>query len=131
MNIGFLGLGKLGLPVSLAVEDKGHNIFGYDISKQTIEDIKNRKIRYREEWVDKYLPKTKLQINSIGNLVKNSEIIFVPIQNETPKDWQIGNESSATIKSYLLIKVIITSVLSFNILITLIYFGLDLAFIFK
>ena len=73
MNIGFLGLGKLGLPVSLAVEDKGHNIFGYDISKQTIEDIKNRKIRYREEWVDKYLPKTKLQINSIGNLVKNSE----------------------------------------------------------
>ena len=76
MNIGFLGLGKLGLPVSLAVEDKGHNIFGYDISKQTIEDIKNRKIRYREEWVDKYLPKTKLQINSIGNLVKNSEIIL-------------------------------------------------------
>ena len=86
MNIGFLGLGKLGLPVSLAVEDKGHNIFGYDISKQTIEDIKNRKIRYREEWVDKYLPKTKLQINSIGNLVKNSEIIFVPIQ--TPHDPQ-------------------------------------------
>ena len=31
MNIGFLGLGKLGLPVSLAVEDKGHKIFGYDI----------------------------------------------------------------------------------------------------
>ena len=36
MNIGFLGLGKLGLPVSLAVEDKGHRVFGYDISKQTI-----------------------------------------------------------------------------------------------
>ena len=57
--------------------------------------------------------------------------IFLPIQNETPKDWQIGNASSAPIKSYLLIKVIITSVLSFIILITLIYFGLDLAFIFK
>ena len=55
MNIGFLGLGKLGLPVSLAVEDKGHKIFGYDISKQTINDIKNRKIRYKEEWVEKYL----------------------------------------------------------------------------
>ena len=55
MNIGFLGLGKLGLPVSLAVEDKGHNVFGYDISKQTLDDIKNKKIRYREEWVDKFL----------------------------------------------------------------------------
>ena len=86
MNIGFLGLGKLGLPVSLAVEDKGHKIFGYDISKQTIADIRNRKIRYREEWVDKYLPNTKLEINDIDQLVKNSEIIFVPIQ--TPHDPQ-------------------------------------------
>ena len=41
MNIGFLGLGKLGLPVSLAVEDKGHKVYGYDISKKTIEDISN------------------------------------------------------------------------------------------
>ena len=84
MNIGFLGLGKLGLPVSLAVEDKGHKIFGYDISQQTLDDIKNRKIRYKEEWVDKLLPKTKIVINNINDLVKNSEIIFVPIQ--TPHD---------------------------------------------
>mgnify|MGYP001201605926 CR=1 FL=1 len=84
MNIGFLGLGKLGLPVSLAVEDKGHNIFGYDISTQTLEDIKNKHIRYKEEWVEKFLPNTKLKINNIHDLVKNSEIIFVPIQ--TPHD---------------------------------------------
>ena len=57
--------------------------------------------------------------------------IFLPIKNETPKQWQIGIASSAPIKSYLLIKVIITSILSFIILITLIYFDLDLAFIFK
>ena len=44
MNIGFLGLGKLGLPVSLAVEDKGHKVFGYDISEQTINDIKIKKL---------------------------------------------------------------------------------------
>ena len=56
---------------------------------------------------------------------------FLPIKNETPKEWEIGNANSAPIKSYLLIKVIITSVLSFIILITLIYFSLDLAFIFK
>ena len=84
MNIGFLGLGKLGLPVSLAVEDKGHNVFGYDISKQTIDDIKNKKIRYREEWVDKFLPNSNLEIVNIDDLVQKSEIIFVPIQ--TPHD---------------------------------------------
>ena len=40
MRVGFLGLGKLGLPVCLAVEDKGHKVYGYDISEQTINDIK-------------------------------------------------------------------------------------------
>ena len=84
MNIGFLGLGKLGLPVCLAVEDKGHKVFGYDISEQTLDDIKKRKIRYKEEWVENLLPKTNIEINSIDNLVQNSEIIFVPIQ--TPHD---------------------------------------------
>ena len=57
--------------------------------------------------------------------------IFLPIKNESPKEWQVGNANSAPIKSYLLIKVIFTSILSFIILITLIYFALDLAFIFK
>ena len=57
--------------------------------------------------------------------------IFLPFKNKTPTEFQIGNASSAPIKSYLLIKVIITSVLSFIILITLIYFVLDLALIYK
>ena len=46
--------------------------------------------------------------------------IFLPIKNETPQDWQVDITSSASIQSYLLIKVIITSVLSLIILITLI-----------
>ena len=57
--------------------------------------------------------------------------IFLPFKNKTSNDTQIGNATSAPIKSYLLIKVIITSVLSFIILITLIYFNLNLAFLFK
>ena len=57
--------------------------------------------------------------------------IFLPIKNEIPNKWQEGNANSAPIKSYLLIKVIITSILSLIFLITLIYFGFDLAFIFK
>ena len=48
MNVGFLGLGKLGLPVALAVESKGHNVCGYDISKTTIENIKKKKLRIKK-----------------------------------------------------------------------------------
>lgn len=57
--------------------------------------------------------------------------IFLPLKNETSGEHQIGNANSAPTKSYLLTKVFFTSVLSFIILITLIYFGLNLAFIFK
>jgi len=57
--------------------------------------------------------------------------IFLPIKNEIPTEWQEGNANIAPIKSYLLTKILITTVLSFIILITLIYFVLDLALIFK
>ena len=53
MNIGFLGLGKLGLPVALAVEKKGHKVFGYEISEKVKDNIKNKKIDYKEIFVDK------------------------------------------------------------------------------
>jgi len=60
-----------------------------------------------------------------------SFFILHTIKNENSTEWQKGNANSTSIKSYLLIKVIIMTVLSFIILITLIYFDLDLAFIFK
>ena len=46
MKIGFLGLGKLGLPVALAVESKGHQVFGYDINSKIKDIIAKRKIPY-------------------------------------------------------------------------------------
>ncbi len=75
-----MGLGKLGLPVALAVESKGHEVFGYDISQKTIDNIKKKKIDYKEIWIEDHLPNSKLEIVDIKNLVKKSEIIFVPIQ---------------------------------------------------
>tara|TARA_B100001123_G_scaffold439056_1_gene575106 strand:+ start:719 stop:1960 length:1242 start_codon:yes stop_codon:yes gene_type:complete len=80
MNVGFIGLGKLGLPVALAVETKGHKIFGYDISEEVKTIIDAKKIPYKEIWAQKYLEKSKLEFSSIEDVVKNSEIIFVPIQ---------------------------------------------------
>ena len=38
MNVGFIGLGKLGLPCALAVESRGHKVVGYDPSEQ-VKDI--------------------------------------------------------------------------------------------
>ena len=42
--------------------------------------LKKKKIDYKEIWVEDYLPKSNINIVSLKELVKNSEIIFVPIQ---------------------------------------------------
>ena len=80
MKIGFLGLGKLGLPCALAMESKGHTVCGYDINPHVLEDIRNKKLKYKEKWADELLKKNKIKITNIYEIVKSSEIIFVPIQ---------------------------------------------------
>jgi UDPglucose 6-dehydrogenase len=80
MNIGFLGLGKLGLPCALAVNSKGHNVFGYDIDKNVEKYLIDRKIPYREEGSDILLETHSIKWGGVDYVVENSDIIFVPIQ---------------------------------------------------
>jgi UDPglucose 6-dehydrogenase len=80
MNIGFIGLGKLGLPCALAVESRGHKVVGYDPSEQVKDIIDTKKLQYQEQWAQKHLNKSKIEIKSLEDVVGESEIIFVPIQ---------------------------------------------------
>ncbi len=80
MNIGFIGLGKLGLPCALAVESRGHKVVGYDPSEQVKDIIDTKKLQYQEIWAQEYLDKSKIEIKSVEEVVSESEIIFVPIQ---------------------------------------------------
>ena len=96
MKVGFLGLGKLGLPVALAIESKGHYVCGTDISTDTLENIKNKKIGYKEIWVDDYLKDTKLEVFDIKGVVKNSDIIFVPIQTPHEEKYEGVQEFQKT-----------------------------------
>lgn len=85
MKVGFLGLGKLGLPCALALDDAGHQVFGYDINQDTMENIANKVLPYREEGSQELLDNNNLVLcEDTEDLVANSDIIFVPIQ--TPHD---------------------------------------------
>ena len=84
MNVGFVGLGKLGLPCALAVESKGHKVWGYDIDPSVEQILATKKLPYREIWAQDHLDKSEITFGSIEEVVSNSEIIFVPIQ--TPHD---------------------------------------------
>ena len=84
MNIGFVGLGKLGLPSALAIESKGHAVTGCDLNPDIQEYIESGKIPYLEAGVSDMLQDTKLQVLSLSEVLEKSEIIFVPVQ--TPHD---------------------------------------------
>lgn len=84
MNVGFIGLGKLGLPCALAVESKGHTVVGYDINPKIKEYIETRSIPYREKGAPELLQNTKLEVLPMAEVLKRSEIIFVAVQ--TPHD---------------------------------------------
>ena len=80
MKIGFIGMGKLGLPCALAIESKGHDVVGYDSSNTVTDYIKNKHIPYKEEGVSDALEKSKIRIVTLGELVEFSDIIFVGVQ---------------------------------------------------
>ena len=84
MNIGFMGLGKLGLPCALAVNSVGHNVFGFDVDRNVKSILDDKVLPYREEGAAELLRKHSINWSSISELVSESDVIFVPIQ--TPHD---------------------------------------------
>jgi UDPglucose 6-dehydrogenase len=86
MRIGFIGLGKLGLPCALAINDKGHQVWGYDIDSNVGKILEDKKIPYREEGAEELLKTHTIKFGNVNDVVKNSDIIFVAVQ--TPHDYK-------------------------------------------
>lgn len=80
MNVGFVGLGKLGLPSALAIESKGHTVVGCDVNPEIKEYVESRKIPYLEAGVPELIAKTNLKVLSLAEVLQKSDIVFVPVQ---------------------------------------------------
>jgi len=79
-----MGLGKLGLPCALSIDEKGHDVYGYDIDPSVETILETKELPYREEGAPELLQNHNINFCDVENMVKNSDIIFVPIQ--TPHD---------------------------------------------
>lgn len=84
MKIGFMGLGKLGLPCALASEAAGHEVVGYDPNPAVAGYIRDKKIPYREIGTPELLVNTNIKVVSVEEMVKFADLIFVAVQ--TPHD---------------------------------------------
>jgi len=85
MRIGFIGLGKLGLPCALAINQKGHQVWGYDINPQVKDILESKILPYKEKGADELLTFHSINFGLVEDVVFNSDIIFVPIQ--TPHEY--------------------------------------------
>lgn len=84
MNISFVGAGKLGLPVALAIESKGHNVAVTDVNPKVAEILRTRKLPYMEAGAQQLLENSRIPFLTLKQAVSHGDIIFVPIQ--TPHD---------------------------------------------
>lgn len=83
MNVGMIGLGKLGLPVALVMDMKGHSVVGHDLNSTVMQ---KERYPYREQGphgepsIEPLLQKSNLQFGSIDRVVEHSEIVFLAVQ---------------------------------------------------
>lgn len=89
MKVGFVGLGKLGLPCALAMADKGHEVYGYDVSDGVLGAIQKRQLPYQEEHAQELLNQSSLTIlSNVTEIVQNADLIFVPIQTPHQPEYE-------------------------------------------
>jgi len=83
MKVGFVGLGKLGLPVALAMDLRGHQVMGYDINPEVMQ---KETCFYLEQGpngepsIEPFLRKSRLLFGSLSEVVDHSDIIFIAVQ---------------------------------------------------
>ena len=81
MRIGFIGLGKLGLPVALAVEAAGHEVAGWDTNAEIRRMVHDEgELPYMEEGAQELLSNNSIQIYTPDFLATWADLIFVAVQ---------------------------------------------------
>ena len=96
MKIGFVGLGKLGLPVSYSIAFKNHQIKGYDLNKKryvynldTIEAGPSGEGSYKELLEHNQKLKENLTFaNTLEECIDFGDIIFVAIQTPHKLEYE-------------------------------------------
>jgi nucleotide sugar dehydrogenase len=88
MEIGVIGIGKLGLSFALLLEQSGFKVIGSDISQEYNDKINNKTLFSFEPEVNELLRKSKNLTSSCDNLnvISQSDVIFTFVQTPSNND---------------------------------------------
>lgn len=92
-KIGIVGLGRLGLCLALNLEKVGYEVYGYDISEDRMNSIKNKSLKTTEPLVLDLLEKQKYLFleNNCQNLLKKCDVVFVVIATPSKPDGKYNH----------------------------------------
>lgn len=102
-NITFIGLGKLGLPLSLLIEKAGFNVLGIDISEKYVTSLNNKSFKCNEPSVNEMIISSK-KFNATTNLIDgihHSNYIFILVNSS----FSLNSYYDMSIISDLLIQI--------------------------
>jgi UDPglucose 6-dehydrogenase len=91
LNVGIVGLGKLGTPVALALALKGHDVIGCDIDPRRMQkdSFPGREIGPNgEPSIEPLLRASTLRFGSLADVIAESEIIFVAVQTPHEPEYE-------------------------------------------
>lgn len=91
MKVGLVGLGKLGMPVALALSLKGHDVMGYDIDSARMQKqfFPHREIGPNgEPTIVPLLRESSIHFGSLDEVVEHAEILFVAVQTPHEPEYE-------------------------------------------
>lgn len=88
MRVGFVGCGKLGLMVALAIESKGHEVKGYDIDCRVNGYLHGMPYPYQEEHSKELLSSTKMEIVPLKELCAWADMLFLAPQTPHQEQYE-------------------------------------------
>jgi UDPglucose 6-dehydrogenase len=91
MKVGVVGLGKLGMPVALALTHKGHDVMGYDVddARMQKEVFPHREIGPNGELsIEPLLRESTIRFGSLDEVVAHAEIVFVAVQTPHEPEYE-------------------------------------------
>ncbi len=100
MNVGVIGLGKLGLPLLALLADAGHRTMGYDASIKLIEFLNLGKFEYSEPDLNELLRNNSGNlefVDEIKKVVEHSQLIFIIVPTPSEKNGFFSNTAILSI----------------------------------
>ena len=91
MKVGIIGLGKLGTPVALAMNLKGHDVMGYDIDPARMQKetfSAQEKGPNGEPSIEPLLRASTLKFGTMAEVVRHADIIFVAVQTPHSEKYE-------------------------------------------